>query len=142
MSADKPDAGMMAPIERLARFIEGGAVGLPHGIFAEKGVVIVENFAPYLFAGPDALDDWAAGLHAHLEGVEDLRHGFGEVCDFSLSADTVYFSLPTAWNGVARGEPFAESGGWAFVLTKESGAWRVLAYGWAVIETTCRGAAH
>lgn len=136
----KPDADMMAPVEKLARFIEGGAEGLPQGIFVEQGVTIVENFAPYLFAGPNALDAWVVGMHAHLEGVTDLRHGFGDVCDFSRAGDTAFFSLPTAWNGVNKGEPFAESGGWAFVLTRESGVWRVAAYGWAVIETTCQGA--
>jgi hypothetical protein len=138
MPTDKPDAEMMAPVDKLARFIEGGAVGVPDGIFADKDVVIVENFAPFLFTGPDALDDWAAGMHAHLEGVTELGHGFGEACDFSRSGDTAYFSLPTAWRGINRGEPFAESGGWALVLTKESGVWRLLAYGWAVIETTCK----
>ncbi len=137
MAKEKPDEAMMAVAEKLARFIENGAVGVPDGIFADKGVVIVENFAPYLFVAPDGLDDWAAGMHAHLEGVTELGHGFGEACDFSRSGDRVYFSLPTAWQGINRCEPFAESGGWAFVLTKESGVWRVLAYGWAVIETTC-----
>ena len=133
----KPDSAMMAPVERLAQFIEGGAKGLPQGIFAEKGVTIVENFAPFVFTGPGALDAWVAGMHAHLEGVTDLRHGFGDACDFSQAGDEVFFSLPTSWSGVNRGQPFAESGGWAFMLTRESGVWRVAAYGWAVIQTTC-----
>jgi hypothetical protein len=137
----KPDKEMMAPVEKLARFIEAGAAGVPDGIFAAKDVTIVENFTPYLFTGPDAVAAWAAGMRAHLEGVTELRHGFGDFCDFSCSGDMAYFSLPTAWNGINRGEPFAETGGWAFVLTKESGVWRILAYGWSVIETTCKGAA-
>lgn len=137
MAQEQPDSEMMEPVVRLALFIENGAEGVPQGIFAAKGVTIVENFAPYLFAGPDGLDDWAARMHDHLQGVTELAHGFGEACDFSRRGELAYFSLPTAWNGINNGEPFSENGGWAFVLTNESGEWRVLAYGWAVTATTC-----
>jgi hypothetical protein len=133
MSAPKPDSDMMAVAERLARFMEGGANGRPDAIFADHGVTIVENFPPYLFTGPDAVAAWCSRIQPHLEPLADLRHSFDEVHDFSRSGDEAYFSLRTSWSGGNAGKPFRETGGWAFVLTRRSGEWRVLGYGWAVV---------
>jgi len=135
-ASEKPDADMMAVAKRVAEFIATGAGTLPAGIFAQRDVTIVENFPPFVFEGPGAVEAWSKQLRAHLEGITALRHSFGDAFDCSRSGDEVYFSLPTTWRGLNRGKPFAESGGWAFVLTREDGVWRVLAYGWAVIEST------
>ena len=79
------------------------------------------------------MEAWSKEMRAHLAGVTALRHAFGPAYDFSRAGDQAYFSLPTAWRGVAGGKPFTEKGGWAFVLTRDGGEWRVRAYGWAVI---------
>ena len=128
-----PDAEMMAVAERLARFLETGAEGTPGDIFADEGVAIVENFPPYVFAGPDAVARWSKEMRAHLEAVSGLHHDFEAVHDFTRSGDEAYFALRTVWSGTDQGESFHETGGWAFVLTRKSGAWRIKAYGWAVI---------
>ena len=128
-----PDAAMMAVAERLAQYLESGAEGAPEDIFAAEGVTIVENFAPYVFAGRDAVSRWAKEMRAHLAGMKDLRHTFGKVHDFSRTGDEAYFALTTAWTGQNRAHPFRETGGWALVLTRASGKWRVKAYGWAVV---------
>jgi hypothetical protein len=130
------DSEMMAAAERLALFLESGAAGVPDGIFADEGVTIVENFPPYVFAGPDAVARWTVEMRAHLEGITGLRHVFDEVHDFSQTGDEAYFALRTRWSGVNRGKPFEETGGWAIVLTRRSGEWRVRGYGWAVISST------
>ena len=135
-ASGKPDAEMMAAAQRVASFIAAGGGTSLEGIFAERDVTIVENFAPFVFEGSDAVATWSKLMRAHLDGITALRHHFGDAFDFSRSGDEVYFSLPTTWRGLNRGKPFSESGGWAFVLTREEGAWRVLAYGWAVIEST------
>jgi hypothetical protein len=36
------------------------------------------------------------------------------------------------WTGIASDRRFDEDGGWAFVLVKQRGEWRVRNYGWAV----------
>ncbi len=127
----QPDMPMIAAAHRVARFIETGDEALLAGAFAER-VTIVENFAPFLFEGPDAVANWAREMRAHAEGLSELKHDFGPAHDFSRAGDEVYFSLPTTWRGVTRGRPFTETGGWAFVLVGEDSAWRVRAYAWAV----------
>jgi len=123
---------MLAAAERVARFFETRDEAVLQGAFASSGVTIVENFAPFVFEGAGAVGAWTAGMKAHLAGLEGLRHEFGPAQDFTVDGGVAYFSLPTTWRGVARGAPFAERGGWSFVLVGEGGAWRVRAYGWAV----------
>jgi len=135
-ASEKPDADMMAVAERVAAFIATGDRTPPARLFAAQDVTIVENFPPFVFEGPGAVETWAKQLRVHLEGITALRHIFSDAFDFSRSGDEVYFSLPTTWRGLNRGKPFSERGGWAFVLTREEGEWRVLAYSWAVIEST------
>jgi hypothetical protein len=125
---------MMAGPARIARFIEARADGTIVEAFAARDVTIIENFAPHLFVGEDAVARWAAGMRQHLQGTDGLRHAFGPACDFASGGGEVFFTLPTRWEGVARGKRFSENGGWAFLLVHDQGTWRVKAYAWAVTD--------
>ena len=131
MAADQPTPEMMEPVEKIARFI-ASPDDAALSAFASHDVVIVENFAPYVFDGPQAVQGWAKGMRSHVEALSALAHRFGDAQNFSTSGDRAYFSLPTQWTGRAGTQGFIEEGGWSFVLVKEDGAWRVLGYGWAV----------
>jgi hypothetical protein len=65
-SPDGPDETMMAPVTALARHMAhpDGAVFPP--VFADDGLVIVENFPPYIFNGKDAAEHCAAGYRKHV----------------------------------------------------------------------------
>ena len=127
----QPDTAMMAPVESIARFIATGDDGCL-SVFAEEDVTILENFAPHLFSGPDAVGRWARAMRAHASGLSGLAHRFSPACDFRVEEGRAFFSLPTHWSGSANGRRFQEDGGWAFVLVRQGGEWRVLSYGWAV----------
>jgi hypothetical protein len=133
MSA-RPDVAMMAAVERLARFMITREEADLFDIFADGGVVIVENFAPYVFHGPSAVRDWADGFRSHADDLSQLRPSFGAPQDFSSDGERVYFSLPTTWAGLSCGRRFSEDGGWSFVLVRDGAAWRVQSYGWAVTD--------
>ncbi len=128
-----PDAAMMAGPESIARFIETGDGAGLDGVFADD-VIIIENFAPFVFAGPRSVALWLDGMRAHLEGTSELGHSFGPACDYERAGGVAFFTLPTRWRGIARGRRFHEHGGWAFVLVQDDAAWRVRSYAWAVTE--------
>jgi len=127
------DPALLAPVEKIARFIETGDETLLTA-FASEGVVIIENFAPHLFEGPDAVQRWSQKIlswHAP-PGDLVLKHSFGPAQDLSVKDGLAFLSLPTHWSISQTGESFQEDGGWAFVLVQEHGEWRVRCYGWAV----------
>ena len=131
-----PDEAMMAPVSALARYMgHVDGADLPP-IFADDGLVIVENFPPYIFNGKDAAAHWDAGYRKHVERLKDLQCEFGKAHDFDHNRDRVYFVLPTTWRGIQSGSRFEEHGAWAFVLTKSSGQWRIIAYGWGANDET------
>ncbi len=127
------DPGLLEPIQKVARFIETGDESLLSA-FAEKGVVIIENFAPHLFEGTDAVQRWSQKILSWHAPPSDLvlKHSFGPVQDFSLQEGLAFLSLPTHWTISQNGKSFEEDGGWAFVLVQEQDGWRVRCYGWAV----------
>jgi hypothetical protein len=135
-SPDGPDEAMMTPVTALARYMAhpDGTVFPP--VFAGDGLVIVENFPPYIFSGKDAAEHWAAGYRKHVERLRELKCDFGKAHDFDRNGDRVYFVLPTTWRGLQPGLRFEEHGAWAFVLAKSSGQWRIIAYGWGANDET------
>jgi hypothetical protein len=126
-----PDDAMMAPVRAVATFM--ATLDDEHLVdcFAND-VVIVENFAPYVFRGPDAVALWGAGFCDHAATLSGLVVTFGAAQDFSSDGETAYFVLPTRWTGKSNGEAFEEDGGWAFVLKRQGRNWRIACYAWAV----------
>ena len=127
------DPALLVPIEKVARFIETGDESLLSA-FANKGVVIIENFAPHLFEGEDVVKRWSQKILSWHKPPSDLvlKHKFGTPQDISIHDDLAFLSLPTHWTISENGNKFEEDGGWAFVLVQEDGEWRVRSYGWAV----------
>jgi len=131
--AENLDSALLAPIEKVARFIETGDKNLLSA-FATKGVVILENFPPHLFEGEKAVDCWSQKILSWHEPSSDLvlKHSFGTVQDLRIGDGIAFLSLSTHWIISENGDSFEEDGGWAFVLVIENGEWRVRSYGWAV----------
>lgn len=125
------NAELLEPIEKVARFMETGNETFLSA-FAKKGVVIIENFKPHIFEGEDAVARWSTVVKSWHTKPINLVHTFGEVHDLNVGEDLAFVSVPTHWTGLQGEIPFQEDGGWAFVLIKEDGAWKVKGYGWAV----------
>ena len=127
------DPSLLVPIEKVARFIETGDESLLSA-FTKKGVVIIENFAPHLFEGEDAVKRWSQKILSWHKPPSDLvlNHKIGTPQDISIHDDLAFLYLPTHCTISENGNKVEEDGGWAFVLVQEDGEWRVRSYGWAV----------
>jgi len=135
-----PEPAMMALVTALATYMAHveGAVLPP--VFVDDGATIVEDFAPYVFAGKDAAAHWDAGFRQHAVPLKDLSFNFGPAHDFERTGDRVFFVLPTTWRGVYKDRQFEEHGAWSFVLKNTAGQWRILAYGWGATDLQDRPA--
>ena len=131
---DGPDATIMAPVTALASYMAHVEGKVLPPVFAEDGLVIVENFAPYIFIGKDAAARWNAGFRSHAIPLKDLKFSFGPAHDFERTGDRAYFVLPTTWRGIYKDSRFEEHGAWSFVLKNTAGQWRILAYGWGATD--------
>ena len=134
VAGERPDGKIMAPIELIARFMETLDSQFLNDAFAGREVVLIENFPPYVFEGGDAVARWAKAFAEHAKNIRDLQHSFGDPHDFHLDGELAFLSLPTTWRGTIGASSFIETGGWAFVLVKHKGDWRVRNYGWAVTD--------
>ncbi|MGH6873248.1 MAG: nuclear transport factor 2 family protein [Rhizomicrobium sp.] len=126
-----PDDAMMAPVRAVAGFMATLDDARLADCFADD-VVIVENFAPYVFRGSHAVARWKEGFREHAVSLSALDVTFGPAQDFDSDGVTAYFVLPTMWKGAANGHAFEEHGGWAFVLKRADTRWKLTAYAWAV----------
>jgi hypothetical protein len=134
---EAPSAAMMEPVRQLAAFMSTLPTGRHATMFATHDVCIVENFAPFIFKGPNAVARWEAGFRAHAGGLTELAASFDAAHDFNAAGNRVYFALPTIWTGRDGGRHFEEHGVWSFVLERTSAperdpAWRIVGYGWGV----------
>ena len=133
---DGPDDAMLRPVQELVSFMITLDAAHLQRSFASTGVTVMENFAPYLFAGAGARRNWEQGFRRHAADgqLSELAADLGKATTFERHKDRVYFSLPTTWTGKSKGQKFIEHGAWAFVLTSTRDGWRIRNYSWAVTE--------
>ena len=131
-----PSGAMIAAPEIAARFVETlDETGLREA-FAARDVTCVDNFPPYVFRGPTAVEDWVGGLRKHLAGITELQHHFGPAQEFSQTGDHAYFSMPVTWTELYFGKPVTERGAWVFVMVRDGDKWRIQGSVWGRTETT------
>ena len=133
-STDGPDATIMAPVTALASYMARVEGHVLPPVFVDDGLVIVEDFAPYVFNGKDAAAQWDAGFRHHAVPLRDLKFSFSPAHDFERTGDRVFLVLPTTWRGFYKDRGFEEHGAWSFVLKNAAGQWRILAYGWGATD--------
>jgi hypothetical protein len=133
-STDGPDVTIMAPVTALASYMARVEGNVLPSVFVDDGLVIVEDFAPYVFSGKDAAAQWDAGFRHHTISLRDLKFSFGPAHDFECTGDRAFLVLPTTWRGFCKDRRFEEHGAWSFVLKNAAGQWRILAYGWGATD--------
>jgi hypothetical protein len=96
---------------------------------------IVDEFAPYHWAGASANADWFAGLQKDmaLHHQTDIVLKLGAPDQLSVNGNKGYAVFPTIINSKVHGRTMAERGAFAFTLEKSDGAWHIVSWAWATM---------
>ncbi|HEY7982060.1 MAG TPA: hypothetical protein VID19_11300 [Candidatus Eremiobacteraceae bacterium] len=130
-AAPAPTPAMMAPIKRIATFVNTGSA-IPVGTYA-TAATITDEFAPFHWKTGDVGRQWSDGFTAYnaASKITKPRFVLGTPTEFASSAARAYIVLPGTFTPLLNGKPFTETGFWTFVVVREGSVWRVLSQAWA-----------
>jgi hypothetical protein len=130
-AAPAPSAAMMAPIHRIALFVNTGSA-IPAGTYA-RGATITDEFAPFQWTTGDVGRQWSEGFTAYNASVKITKPRFvlGAPTEYVSSAARAYIVLPGTFTPLLNGKPFTETGYFTFVVVRDGAVWRVASQTWA-----------
>lgn len=125
-------ADVTAPIHQFIDGFNTGDVKSAYAAYASGEIVIVDEFAPHVWRGPHAPQDWAADYdkHAQATGVSDGSVKYGQPTRMEVEDNVAYVVIPTVYNYKEHGAAVTEEGQMTFVLCSEKGAWKITAWTW------------
>jgi hypothetical protein len=127
------------PTTPIRQFIDGfnaGDVKSAFATYASGNVTIVDEFAPHLWIGPHAAQDWAADYekHAAATGVTDGKVTYGKATRVEITGAFAYVVMPTKYLYNEHGKPQVEEGQITAVLHFEAGAWKMRGWTWTGVK--------
>lgn len=123
----------------IGQFIKGfntGDTKSAYAAYAPGDISIIDEFAPHLWMGPKAPQDWAADYdkHAQATGVSDGVVKFGKPFRTEVEGDIAYVIVPTVYTYKEHGKPIAEEGRMTFVLQGGAGKWKIRGWTWSGVK--------
>jgi ketosteroid isomerase-like protein len=131
MSADQTKA--FAAVQRYDAAFNKGDSKTIVGMCA-PGAIIIDDFAPYGWQGPNACGAWLAAL-----GADDKKNGIADGIvtlrkpwHVDVTGARAYVVVPVTYTYRQHGKPVTEDGSvWTLVLQKQGTDWRVAGWSWA-----------
>jgi len=129
-------ADVMIPIRQFIDGFNTGNVKSAYAAYASGDIVIVDEFAPNIWIGPHAPQDWAADYdkHAQATGVSDGSVKYGAPTRTEVEGNVAYVIIPTVYNYKEHGKAITEKGQMTFVLRIEKDAWKIVAWTWTGVK--------
>ena len=95
--------------------------------------VIIDDFAPHLWQGATACQDWSDQLAAleKKSGISNDRVTRAKAWHLSVTGDRAYAVYPTQYSYKLNGKPVSEKGVWSFAMQKGPSGWRIAGWAWA-----------
>ncbi len=125
-------ADVTTPIHQFIDGFNTGDTKLAYAAYAKGDIMIVDEFAPHRWYGPNAAQAWAAEYdkHAQATGVSDGQVKYGAPTRTEMEGDVAYVIVPTTYLYKQNGKPTVEKGQITFVLSSQAGAWKISAWTW------------
>ena len=127
------------PTAPICQFIDGfnnGDLKAAYAALATGDITIVDEFAPHLWTGPNAAQQWVADYdtHAKATGVTDGIVQWSAPTRTEIEGDLAYVIVPTDYLYKERGKPMAEEGQLIFVLHAEAAGWKIKSWTWTGVK--------
>jgi hypothetical protein len=134
MLAATPDVS--APIRQFIDGFNSGDTKSAYAAYATGDVSIIDEFAPSLWTGPHAAQEWAAAYakHAEATGVTDGSVTYGAPRRTEVAGNSAYVIIPTTYLYKEKGKAMAEEGQMTFALVAEGGAWKIRGWTWTGVK--------
>lgn len=122
-----------APIRQFIDGFNSGDTKSAFATYAKGDITIIDEFAPHVWMGPHAAQDWAADFdkNAKATGVTDPKVTYGAATRTEIEGDVAYVVMPTGYVYKLQGKPMEEKGQLTVVLHKEAGGWKMRGWTWS-----------
>lgn len=96
----------------------------------EDNALIVDEFAPHMWAGPGSPQRWldAYAKDSQANGVSGGRVDYGKPLQATSDGKMAYVVLPTTYRFVQKGTKMAEPGSMTFVMRREGPSWKIASW--------------
>ncbi len=100
--------------------------------------MFVDEFAPFLWTGPGALDRWLMSGGQMYQETQHLdgKAAFGPPRYVYVSGDRAFVVEPIEGSATVHGKPYAQKGAFAFSLVRADGRWRITSQTWTKASET------
>ena len=125
-----------APIRQFIDGFNSGDTKSAFAAYAKGDITIIDEFAPHVWLGANAAQDWAADFekNAKATGVSDAKVTYSAAVRTEVEGDVAYVVMPTGYVYKLKGKPMEEKGQITVVLHKEAGAWKMRGWAWAGLK--------
>ena len=125
-----------APIHQFIDGFNRGDVKSAYAAYATGDIIIVDEFAPHRWVGPNAPQAWAADYdkHAQATGVSGGTVKYGPPTRTEIEGDVAYVIIPTTYIYKQHGQPLTEEGQMTFVLHVEASGWKISSWTWSGVK--------
>ena len=91
---------------------------------------IIDEFAPFVWAGKDAPHAWADGFAADAKanGITDPRMDYAAPIRAESDGKSAYIVLPTVYRIKQKGRSMSAAGTMTFVMTHASDGWKIASW--------------
>jgi len=125
-----------APVRQFIDGFNTGNVQSAFAAYATGPITIVDEFAPHIWTGHDAAQQWADAYdkHAQATGVTDGKVTYGKPTRAEIDGDVAYVILPTVYLYKEHGKSLQEEGQITVVLNRDAGRWKIRSWTWSGVK--------
>jgi ketosteroid isomerase-like protein len=131
--AQKPDAEIMAPIQKFVDSFNKGDVATAASTHAAGAdLTIIDEVPPYLWRGSKAFQVWSADLDrdAKSKGMTEPMVTLSPATRIETEGNSAYVVIPAVFTFKQAGKAMRGAAQMTFVLKKEGAGWLIHAWTW------------